>query len=134
MESEVFALIRDIVASGGVTDGTILLFIFIFAYLGYRYAIKPLSERLVDIPSKEELQNVVQSAIDENDLSLDDVSKKLEKLLEKLDDVEEFAKDNAKDVQDIKRDVEQIKQILNQFQGHLMYNHNPGSFGNRELK
>ena len=62
------------------------------------------------------------------------MSKLLDKLVEKLDGVDEVAKNNGRDLTEIKHDVENIKQILNQFQGHMMYNDQPRNFGNRELK
>ena len=136
MEAGFFSLLSDVVTAGVVTDGTLLLFIFALAWMGYKYVLKPLSDKVDSLASADDLNKVMEEHDNFSEYEIEELSKKLEKLLEKLDVVEELSKNHDRDIQDLKRDIEHIKQILNQFQGHLMYSGNRRSpdFGNRELK
>ncbi len=89
--------------------------------------------KLNSVPSVDTVKEIATENTNINKLNLEEVSNKLDKVIEVLDEIEGAGKDNRRDIKDLRRDVEQIKQILNQFQGHFMYN-NPGHFGNRELR
>jgi DNA repair exonuclease SbcCD ATPase subunit len=134
VESSLFALISDLVKGGMVADTTLLLIIIGLIGLGYTQIIKPLMSRVEKSVTLENIKTVADEIHKENELNIEEVSKKLDKIVEVLDEIESSGENNRRDIKELRRDVEHIKQILNQFQGHLMYGGGPSHFGNRELK
>lgn len=133
MEAGLIKLITDMAVSGIITDTALLLIIIAGLGILYKKVLDPMFQKIKKQPTIEDLKKIVQTASDEDELNVEEVSKKLEEMLKKLDDIEEFGKNNYREIFELKRDIEQIKTMLNQFQGHMMYNHG-GTFGNRELK
>jgi uncharacterized coiled-coil protein SlyX len=138
METGIITIIGDLAATGQLTDTTLLIIIISLLGLSLKYLIIPLASRLKKQPSTDELNAAIHDVSDvveeQVGVASAKLSRLLDKLVEKLDDVDEVVKNNGRDITEIKHDVEQIKQILNQFQGHMMYNDQPRNFGNRELK
>jgi hypothetical protein len=126
-------IIADLVSDGIISDTALLFIILGLLWWAYKNSILPLKKRIDEIPTYSEVKSYADDLDDGHIDSLKEVSMKLDKIVEELDSIEELGKENRRDIQDLKRDIEHTKQILNQFQGHLMYN-NRGDFGNRELR
>lgn len=127
-------LISDFVKDGIIADSSMLLIIISLLVFLYRAFLVPMLDKINIIPGIDDVKSVLETNADITKLNLEEVSKKLDKIVDVLDGIEDNDSNNRRDIIDLKRDVEQIKQILNQFQGHFMYNGNPGHFGNRELR
>lgn len=134
MESGILAIINTLVEHGIIGDTSLFLIIIALILVGYVYVLKPIKDRILTVPSDSNVKKMIDDAAKLEVLNIDEASKKLDKIVEVLDKVAEVGKDSHRDVSEIKRDIETIKQILNQFQGHLMYNRINNDFGNRELK
>lgn len=133
MEASLVTLISELAEAGILTDTALLLIVITGLGLVYKNVLKPMFTRVKKQPTIEEIKELVKESrnIDEN--NVEEVSKKLEEIENKLNEVEDYLKVEQADHAQLKRDIEQIKTMLNQFQGHMMYNHG-GAFGNRELK
>lgn len=134
MESSLFTLISELANGGVIADSTLLLIIIGLIGLGYSYVLKPLVTRSENTASLDNIKAIADEIHKENELNIEEVSKKLDKIVEVLDEIESTSENNRRDIKELRRDVEHIKQILNQFQGHLMYGGGPSHFGNKELK
>lgn len=133
MES-LISLIGDLVKDGSLADTTLLLIIISLLGVLYKFFLVPMFDRLSSVPNVDDLKQIIKASEDKSEIELKEVSNKLDKVIEALDEIESTGNANRRDIKDLRRDVEQIKQILNQFQGHFMYNGAPSHFGNRELK
>jgi uncharacterized protein HemX len=139
METGIVSLIGDLASTGSITDTSLLLIIITLMGLACKYFIIPMFRKIKKQPTSEEINLIIKDAVKLTESQVNEVSEKLEKLLDKLvenlDEVEDVSKNTGRDLTEIKHEVAQIKQILNQFQGHMMYNNAPSrDFGNRELK
>lgn len=133
MESGLFAILSDLVQSGSITDTSLLLIIIALMGLCYVYVLKPMIGSLDKTVSVSNVEDIISKSSTDHQYELEEVSDRLDKLIETLDEIGQHSKDSIRDIKEIRQDVQNIKQILNQFQGHFMYN-NPGHFGNRELR
>ena len=134
MESGILAIISILIEKGIIADTSLFLIIIALLLVVYVYVLKPIKDRIFKVPTDSSIKELIDEAAKLEVLNIDEASKKLDRIIDVLDKVAEVGKDSHRDVSEIKRDIETIKQILNQFQGHLMYNRTNSDFGNRELK
>jgi len=134
MENGIFSIFNEAVNAGIITDTALLLIIIGLIGGLYKYMFRPMSDKLMSIPSSSDIEDIVNTG--NADLHISNIANKLEELVNKLDQISEISKGNERDIEDIKRDIEHVKQILNQFQGHMMYGggRRAGDFGNQELR
>ena len=128
-------LLTSFASAASVTDTGLLMIVIALIALLYKYIIKPMYEKVLIVPTKDEVKDIVGESIAIEKTDFEELSKKLESVSKSIEFLKELDKSNFKEITEIKRDVEQIKQILNQFQGHMMYGgRRTSDFGNRELK
>lgn len=136
MDVQLISIINLLIEKGILADTSLILIVISMLVLGYKYILKPIHFKMKDVPTKEDLGEVLDQKFKTESLNLDELSKKLEKLTELLDAIEDIERDSYRELEALKHDIEQIKQILNQFHGHLIYSgrRRDSDFGNRELK
>lgn len=132
MEAPFFSFITSLIASGAVsTNSLIVIVILLLCVLSY-YIFRPMFQRVKDLPSKEEVNSLIESKMKVDAAYINDLNDKLDKLIQIVDEIEHLDENNNREIQELRRDIETIKQILNQFQGHMLFSRN--DFGNKELK
>jgi predicted phage tail protein len=127
-------LISELVTSGAIADTTLLLVILGLMFWGYRNVLSPLVKKVDSIASADTIEEQNKEVFNKTELSFEDISKKLVEVEKKLDEVEEYLKIEVRDHEQLKRDLDTIKTILNQFQGHMLYNNHGSKNGNQELR
>jgi len=133
MEASLLAILSSLAEAGTITDTALILIVISVLGLSYKKVLMPMLLRVQKQPTTEEIKELVKEISDKDQLNVEDVSNKLKEIEKKLNEVEDYLKVEQTDHAQLKRDIEQIKTMLNQFQGHMMYNHG-SAFGNRELK
>jgi len=134
MEASLVSLISNLAEAGVITDTALILIVITGLGLLYKNVLKPMFARVQQQPTMDEIKKLVKESSDKDELNIEEVSKKLKEIENKLNEVEDYLKVEQADHAQLKRDIEQIKTMLNQFQGHMMYNNHGSAFGNRELK
>lgn len=136
MESGLFTILETLINKGVLADTSLFLVIIAILIYGYKFVLSPILEHVKAAPSLDEIKVIAQPRNEVEGVNVEEISKKLDKIVEVLDEVEDFGRGNYREVKELKKDIEQIKTMLNQFQGHFMYNRstNSGDFGNRELR
>lgn len=130
----IISLLTSLTESGILDHVSLLLIIIAFLLWVYRNVLTPLKKKVDTMASHDEIKAHVKEVDSIHMNAIHHLSKKLDGLLEELKKVEDYSKSNSRDIIELRRDIEQIKQILNQFQGHLMYNKKGSDFGNQELR
>lgn len=131
----ILKMISESAANGTIADTTLILITIAVQFLLYKYILAPMKNRVDNIATVAEVTACVNSVDDVHVKTLDIVLKKLDELEKKVEQLEDCLKVEQLDRNIIKRDIESIKTILNQFQGHMLYNNNHGeAFGKIELK
>lgn len=134
MEASVLGILTSLINSGVISSHALLLLIIGLLVIGYIYVFKPTLKRVTTIPSKREMNDIINDSTQKEDVNFEEAAKKLEKIMDMLDNVEDLGKGNKRNISQMRRDIESIKQILIQFQGHMMYGNRSSEFGNKELK
>ena len=135
MENSVISLLNNAIEAGMITDTALLLLIIGFLAFIYRTILRPIVDRVNNVPTYNDVQKIIEDQKSNDSINLDELKSRLEKIVEYLELIEADSNISTRDIQDLKRDLDNIKQILNQFQGHLMYNNGGrGHWGNKELK
>jgi len=134
MENLIAGTVSKIFSDLGLADGGLGLATIALLVVLLKYYIIPIKAKLDAFPSDEVIDKHFTATVF-YDAKIKDIQSSLENLcilLNKIADTENTA---DREIKQIKEDVEKIKVILNQFQGHMMYNANGrNEFGNRELR
>ena len=120
--------------SAGVTELGLLVIIVTMLGLLYRYVLNPTLKRVENIPTKEDVAELFDTKTENHYKDLTDLIEQLKRVEEKLVKLDEFEHAAELNMVELRRDIEVVKTILNQFQGHMLYNRRSVDFGNQELK
>lgn len=135
MDTAIVTILDSFLANGILNESSMFLIIVGLIIFGYKYLLKPIKDKLEQIPTVQQILNLHKQDENEIDSSFELVSEKIDIVIKKLETIEDNSKGSKKDIRELKENVQSINKILNQFQGHFMYNRNGNSdFGNRELK
>lgn len=118
-----------------VTDYAIVVVLAAMLYFLYKYTLKPMHDRIKEMPCSDEIKALVEEQNEIEELNIEELTKKLTQISDSLKDLESLKGGSYREIKDMKEDIEKIKTMLNQFQGHMMYGGRRASdFGNQELR
>jgi len=132
MENLIAGTVTKIFSELGIADGGLGILTIILMVISLKYFLIPIKNKLDAFPPDEVIDKHFAATVfyDAKIKDIQDSLAQLDATLTKMSDVENTSE---REIKQIKEDVEKIKAILNQFQGHMMYN-TRSDFGNRELR
>jgi len=133
MEILIDAGLESLANHGVIIDSGLIMVLVAGLALLYKYVIKPLKTAVEDLLTRKQLEDVRDEMQVSDQKNFQELVTRLNTLVAVAEDISDTETGVDRDVKDIKKDVENIKDMLNQIQGHLMYNRSDG-FGNRELR
>lgn len=135
METGILTVIQTLIKEGIFTETSLeLVIIAILLYL-YKYILRPTKALVKETATSNEVQSLSNDLIQFEELNIEELQIKMNSIIAQLETLERHCILTDTQLEDFKRDAEYIKKLLNQFQGHLLYNHKSiNNFGNRELK
>lgn len=133
METVIFTFLSKLIVDGTLTTNGLLM-IVILLLLGFSfYILRPMFKRIKEMPSKIELNTMLELKNATNKEYIENLETKLNKILTVVDKMDNIDSNIYREIKEIRRDIETVKQILNQFQGHMLFKRS-SDFGNKELK
>lgn len=141
METAILGFVSDLIKQDILTStGLLLLLTSALVYVTKFYII-PIFQKTNKLPETLEIQEMLNKHFSKEDKILNRVDKDLKDMISELYELlntleKQFSLasgESQKDLDGLRKDVERVKEILNQFQGHMMYNQS-NKFGNRELR
>jgi len=132
MENLIAGTVTKIFSELGIADGGLGILSIALMVISLKYFLIPIKNKLDTFPP-DEIINKHFNATAFYDAKIKDIQDSLTVLETALNKISDVENTSEREIKQIKEDVEKIKAILNQFQGHMMYN-TRSDFGNRELR
>lgn len=115
-------IITKLFETGVFTDAGLSAVIIAMIIFLYKYVLEPMQTRIQDLPTRNDLKELIDESNEIEELNLEELTNKLNEISESLKDIEGLDRGSYRSIKEIRKDVDEIKTLLVQFQGHMMYN------------